>query len=197
MRSAFASALVVACLGAACSATSPRPLPPHRPRAAGPSATAQLPRPPDLPASTEPPLVDERYVAPMLVADVVGVVPLVHWMFQPDKTYLALPTLFLPPLVHVAYGEPAKAVGSLAMRGALLAAVYAAGTSIKEECSDAFICLPFSQMMLANAAIVTVIVVDAFLLARRRRPERAWSNLRLLPSVTPAGDATLGVSGRF
>jgi hypothetical protein len=180
--------------------TNPRPLPPHRPTVGGPAASSDYPRPADTRVPAEAPLVDERYMGWMLGADALGLVPLVNFMVKPERPYYALPSLLLPPLVHVAHGEVGKAAGSLAMRGAMLAVVYAAGRNAENECDgQQFICYPFGSFMIANLAIVTVVVIDSTLLARRRRPDSTWSRMRMLPTVSSNanGDAVLGVAGRF
>jgi len=193
VRSVFASVAIVVA-ATACSVTNPKPLPPHR--RPPPEARSDHPRPPDLPIPAEPPMVDERYLGWTLLADAAGLVPLVQWMVRPEQTYLALPSLVLPPLVHVAHGQNGKAVASLAMRGAMLAVVYAAGRSLEDGCEGELVCVPLGPLMLANAAITLTIVTDAIFFARRQRPDGTWRRLQILPTVTPQG-AGVGIGGRF
>lgn len=59
-----------------------------------------------------------------------------------------------------------------------------------------FICLPLGPLVLAETAIVVAMTVDAFVLARRARPDRAWSRLPVLPMTTGTAHG-LVVLGRF
>jgi hypothetical protein len=202
VRSASASLVLVAIAVAlaACSATSPRPLPPHH-HIVDTTAPPPPPRPADLPIPAAPPFVHERYAGSMLLADAVSIVPLVTWMTDPDRLYLAAPALVLPPLVHALHGETDKAIGSLLMRAALLAIVYGAGESGRDSCAEpnALLCVPIAQIMIASAATSAVIITDACLLGRRRRPDPGWGYLRVLPTAgpTPSGGGMFGLAGRF
>ena len=183
VRCGFASLAVIA---TACAATSPPPLPPRHPvSTAAPAAQ----RAPDLVAPAEPPVEHERYIVSMLVADVVSIPLFVKWLEKPDQLYYALPTLALPPLVHVAHGESDKAAISLAMRGATLGIVYALTRDAQNQCasSQSYVCIPIGQFVLAGSVLVMVVVTDSVLLARRARPNDAWLRLPILPMVTPSG----------
>jgi hypothetical protein len=180
-------------LVAACSATSPPPLPPHHPTTAASEPTVP-PRPPDLPTAAEPPMVDDRYFGTMLAVDLVAVVPLTYWSFHTDRWYLPLPALVLPPLVHLAHGQTQSAAISFAMNGAMIGLVSAASTSGLNECrsSSDVICVPFASILLASTATTLAILVDSLVLARESRPADRWRQLRVLPS---AGGVVL--MGRF
>lgn len=198
MRFASASCVLTVALASAC-VTSPRPLPPRRVAFTQPPAPVQ--RPADLPKPTEPPIVHERYAHWTLLADAAAVVPLVYWMWRPDDVYLAAPALLLPPLIHIAEEESEHAVVSLLMRGAMVGAVYLAGRSAETECdnSDEFICVPIRSFILAQAAMVSVITIDAVFLARSTRRKDSWYRLPLQPAVGVSGDgrAWLSVGGQF
>ena len=197
MRSASVS---VAIALAAC-ATSPPPLPPHRPIAAlGDAPSPPSDRPPDVAVPAAPPVRSVRYAWATLAADLVSIYPLVQYMVKPEQPYLALPALFLVPAIHVGYGESDKAVLSLVLRGAMVAGVYAAGREADSECRDpGFICIPLGPILLANLAITTVVTADAVFLARTTRAETGWSRLPVLPTVSAGAEGTrvLGVSGAF
>jgi hypothetical protein len=78
--------------------------------------------------------------------------------------------------------------------------VYVAGQSTQSECAGQWICVPVGQILLANLAMVPVIVIDAVFLARTTRREEAWKRLPpVQPSIarTPDGKTWLGLSGRF
>jgi len=194
VRSGFASLAVLA----AC-ATSPPPLPPHRPTAQlAPSPPSE--RPPDLAVRTEPPVRHVRYAWATLAADLVSIYPLLQFMVKPDQPYLAVPALVLAPAIHVGYGESDKAAVSLILRGAMIGGVYLAGRAIERECrNDEFICIPLGPILLANLAITTVVTVDAVFLARTTRAEHGWGRLPVLPTVSAGAEGTrvLGVSGAF
>lgn len=195
MRSAFAS---VAIALAAC-ASSPPPLPPHRPTAQyAPSPPSE--RPPDVAAPAEPPVRHVRYLWATLAADAISIYPLVQWMVKPEQPYLALPALFLVPAIHVGYGESGKGALSLVLRGAMLGGVYLAGRAIERECrDDQFICVPLGPLLLANLAIGIVMTTDSVVLARTTRAETGWGRLPVLPTVSAGaeGARVLGVSGSF
>jgi hypothetical protein len=188
VRFVFASALALA----GCTATDP---PAFAPRSPAPAAEAP-PRPPDLAAPAAPPTVDDRYFLSMFATDLVALVPVTYWMSHPDASWAALPSLVLPPLVHVAHGEPRTAGISFAMRAAMVGVVYIAGQDAKSECasSDQLFCVPLGPLLIANTAIVLTVVTDAILLARTSRPDSRWHDLRVLPTVGPGG---VGVIGRF
>lgn len=207
MRSGSArssAALVLAACASACApATSPPPLPPRRVVFAQepPGLQQRAPRPPDIARPAEPPVVHERYLGWILLADLASLVPLVHWMGRPEDVYLAAPALVLPPVIHVLHGEGEKAGLSLTLRGAMLGAVYLAGRSAEEECDDpdTYICVPIGSFMLANVAIVSVLLIDSFFLARTTRELDGWRRLPVLPSVsaTPDGGGVMSLGGRF
>ena len=193
VRCASASVLVVA-LGCA---TSPPPLPPRRPVAvptapstesAAPGATT-VTRAPDVAAPAEPPIRHVRYPWWTLLADTAAIVPLTLWITEPEKLYLPVPALVLTPLIHVAYSEPTKAGLSLAMRGAMLGVVYAAGRSAESQCDndEGFVCVPIGPILLAEFAIITAITIDA-VFARTTREARGWRRLPVLPSVTAGSE---------
>lgn len=190
-------------VSACAPATSPPPLPPRRVAVApGPAHVQQrAPRPPDIARATEPPVVHERYLGWILVADLASLVPLVRWMGRPEDVYLAAPAAVLSPVIHVLHGEGAKAALSLTLRGAMLGAVYLAGRSAEEECDDpdTYICVPIGSFMLANVAIVSVMLIDSLFLARRAREVDGWRRLPVLPSVsaTPDGGGVMSLGGRF
>ena len=195
MRFAFASlALVAGC------ATSPPRLPPRRVTFASPPAEPVRP-PPDLAQAAEPPLIRERYMAWMLAADAVGLVPLTYWIVKPGQPYYALPSLLLPPLVHAAHGESSKAVASFAMRAAMVGVVYLAGRAAETECrgSSSLVCVPLGSLVLAQTAIVTAVVIDAVLLAQRTRQDERWLRLPVQPAVGVAADGRpwLSLRGAF
>ncbi len=195
MRFATASLL----LGlAACTATSPPPLPPRRVAFARPPAQS-APRPPDIERPAAPPVVDERYTGWILLADFVSIVPLVRWMGRPEDLYLAAPSLLLGPAIHVLHGQPQSAGLSFTLRLAMLGGVYLAGRSAEAECddSDDFICVPTGSFFIADAAIVLGVTIDSIFLARRRREVDGWGQLQVLPSVTPDGRPALSLGGRF
>jgi len=210
VRSASASRAAAALLAAACAvasacgATSPPPLPPRRVAFAAqdPAHPAPpAPRPPDIARAAEPPIVHERYFGWILAADLVSLAPLVRWMGRPEDIYLAAPSLLLPPVIHTLYGEPGNAALSLTLRAAMVGAVYLAGRSAEEECEDSesYICIPVGSFLLADAAIVLVVVTDAVFLARTTRELDAWHRLPVVPSVslTPDGRPALTLGGHF
>jgi hypothetical protein len=163
------------------------------------AARRTTPRPPDIARAAEPPVVDERYFGWILVADLVSVVPLVRWMGRPEDLYLAAPAALLPPVIHGLHGEPGNAALSLTLRGAMVGAVYLAGRSAEEECADtdSYICVPMGSFLIADVAIVSVMVIDSIFLARTRRELDGWHRLQLLPSVSADGRPSLSLGGRF
>jgi hypothetical protein len=156
---------------------------------------------PDLPMPTQAPQHSERYLVWTLTADALSIAPLTMWMFRPEDAYLAAPALLLAPLVHIAHGEGGHAVGSLAMRGAMLGVVYLAGRSAERECDDSesWLCLPIGSIALANLAIIPVILVDSLLLARRVQDDPSWRRLPLVPGVAagPGGQVSLTLGSQF
>jgi hypothetical protein len=182
------SGFVSACLLVAACATPPQPLPPRR-QAFAPQA-APVPRPPDLATPTEPPVRHERYLGLTLLADLVAIVPLVRWMGRPEDVYLAAPSLVLSPLIHAAHGETEKSMLSLAMRGAMVGLVYLAGRSARDECDDSneLVCVPAGSILLANLAIVPVVLIDSIFLARRVTTVEGWRRLPVIPAVSATAD---------
>jgi hypothetical protein len=158
-------------------------------------------RPPDMALPTVPPLVHDRYTAWVIGADVVSIFPLTEWMISPDKFYFAMPSLLLAPMIHAAHGEIPTAAGSLAMRGAMLGAVYLARESAEAECegSDEIICVPFGSILLIVLAYVSVTTVDAVLLAKRTRRADGWDQLPVKPSMGMSADGRkwLSLGGSF
>lgn len=202
VRSASASLLVAVCITAsACTATSPRPLPPRRVFDQTPGATmAGRPQtPPDLRQPTQVPTVHERYVHWMLLVDLPSVYPLTYWAFYPERVYYAAPSLLLPPLIHALHGEGEKALISVGLRSLMLGGVYLAGQAARSECEDEFLCFPLGSITLMNLAILPVILVDGLFLARRERPVDGWHRLPVVPSVSssPYGGKSLVLSGQF
>ena len=201
MRCASASALflaaVLAVAGACSPATAPRPLPPRRADFSPPRAP-RLQAPPDLARPAEPPVRHQRYFGWILAADLVAIVPLAYWIFRPEDVYLAMPSLILPPAIHVAYGQPRTAAISFLMRAAMLGGVYLAGRSAEAECDDSssFVCVPIGSLILADVAVTSVVIVDAMVLARRTRDDEGWHRLPVVPSVsaTPQGGVMLNLS---
>jgi hypothetical protein len=142
----------------------------------------------------------ERYLVFTLTADMLSVIPLSLWMARPEDLYLPLPSLLLPPLIHAAHGQGKKAAGSLFMRIAMVGGVYLAGRSAEAECAEAeLVCLPFGSIMLANLAIVPVVVLDSLLLAQRSVEVPGWSRLPITPSIStgPNGRVSLALGTQF
>jgi hypothetical protein len=194
-RGLLAAAITVA---SAC-ATPPPPLPPRRVAFAANQPRRVAP-PPDLDRAAEPPVRHERYLGWTLGADLLSLVPLTSWMFRPEDVYLALPSLVLPPAIHVAHGESRTAAISFLMRGAMIGGVYLAGRSAEEECEDSetFVCVPMGSFLLAELAIIPVVLVDAFFLARTTGEVEGWHRLPVLPSVSPTpGGGVLSLTRRF
>jgi hypothetical protein len=198
-RAAAAAALCAALGAVACSATSPPPFPPRRvdfpeqaPRPADEAAEAALARPADLPDAAQPPVRDDRYIGWTLAADVVSLVPLVVWMFEPERLYLAAPALVLCPTIHAAHGEMRSAGISLAMRATMLGGAYLVGRWSENECdrSTNYFCAP-ATLALADLAIVPVILIDSAFLARTTRPAPEWFQLPLLSAALDGGGRRL------
>ncbi len=188
VRSASASLALAACI-AACSATSPRPLPPRRVQQPQTPPGASPQRPLDLPQLAEAPVEHERYFGWIIAADLPSVIPLTYWAFYPEKAYYAAPSLLLPPLIHALHGEGERALISVGLRSLMLGGVYLAGRSIRAECERAeFFCFPLPSMMLMNLAIIPVLLVDALFLARREVPAKGWRRLPVVPSVSAGAD---------
>jgi len=201
---------VAACvaIAAACTATSPPPLPPRRVafRAAAPApspehdagdAVESLARPPDLAAAAEAPIRQERYLEWTLTADALS---LYFWLEHPYEVYGAAPMMLLTPLIHVAHGEFRSAGVSLGMRLALWGTLYFADRLAREECDaqSGDICFPVGTLLLIDVAVSSVVLVDAFILARRDRPAEEWHRLPALGAVAGAdGRRLLTLSGRF
>jgi hypothetical protein len=142
---------------------------------------------------------DERYIGWTLAADAVSLVPLVEWMFKPERLYLAAPALLLCPAIHAAHGQPGTAGISLAMRAAMLGAAYLVGRWSEHECdrSTNYFCAP-ATLGLADLAIVPVIVTDSVYLARTRRAAPEWFQLPLLTAAVDAGGRRmLALTARF
>jgi hypothetical protein len=157
-------------------------------------------RPPDIAQPTTAPVHDERYLQWTLPVDLLAMIPLTYWMVRPRDVYLAMPSLVLPPLIHVAHDNARSAAISFVMRAAMVGAVYYAGRSAERECAnDEFICVPLGQIMLGELAIMTPIMIDSFLLAKRTRADDGWSRLPLIPSVgpTPGGGVSLTLSTSY
>lgn len=196
MRSGFASLLVAAALLGGC-VSDLKPLPPRR--VAFTPAPPQIAPPPDVARPAEAPIVHERYGGWILLADLLSIVPLTYWMVRPKDAYLAAPALLLAPAIHVTKGEPDRAATSLILRSLMVGGVYLAGKAARKECENDIFCYPLGTVMLAELAIIPVMVVDAIFLARTTRPERSWHRLPAMrPALVPApGGASLGVLGRF
>ena len=192
--------LAVAGTVASACATSPPPMPPRRIAFTQPAAVPTQ-RPPDLVRPAEPPIVHERYAGWTLAADAVSLIPLTYWMGRPEDVYFALPSLLLPPIIHLAHGESERAAISLVLRSAMLGGVYLAGRSAQTECdnSSEFVCIPFRSLFLAELAIVPVLAIDALFLARKVRRKESWKRLPLQPSIAATADGRrwLSLSGRF
>ncbi len=192
-------------IAAACTATSPPPLPPRRvdfpaPRRR-PTVRARrwrsLARPPDLPAAAEAPIRPERYLGWTLTADILS---LLFWLGRPDEVYGAAPMMLLTPLIHTAHGEFRSAGISLGMRLALWGGLYFAGRLAREECEaqSAYFCFPLGTLLLIDVAVSSVVVLDAIILARQDRPAPEWSRLPMLGAAVDAeGRRLLTLSGRF
>lgn len=196
MRSGFASLAIAATLIGCLPEL--HPLPPRRTQFSQPEARAAPPTP-DLAVPTEAPVVHERYAGIVLASDLISLIPLTYWMFNQRDSYLALPALVLAPAIHVAYGSNDSAAISILMRAAMVSAVYFAGRSAREECDDELICLPFGSILLAELAVVPVVVLDSLLLAKRSKPKDGWSRLPVQPSIMtgPEGQRGLSLMGRF
>ena len=203
-RAAVAIGATVA-IAVSCTATSPPPLPPRRvdfPAAAPPPDAAgdeveSLARPPDLAAAAGAPVRQERYLGWTLTADVLS---LFFWLGHADEAYGAVPMMLLTPLIHTAHGEYRSAGISLGMRLALWGGLYFAGRLAREECDaqSGYFCLPLGTLLLIDAAISSVVVVDSVVLARRDRPAREWQRLPMLgAAVDPEGRRMLTLTGRF
>jgi hypothetical protein len=196
-----ASASLVLCAVASGCVTPPPPLPPRRIQFTDPPQQAPLQRAPDVPLPAEPPIIHERYMHWTLLADAAAIVPLTHWMGRPSDVHLALPSLLLPPLIHLAHGESDNAAISFVLRGLMIGGVYLAARNAETECdnSDSFICVPIGSILLAGLAITTVVTVDSIFLAKATRRDQRWYNLPVQPSVgvTPNGGGYLSLSGQF
>ncbi len=161
------------------------------------------PQPPqDLPLPTEAPKRSERYMHWTILADLAAVVPLTIWMVEPERLYLPLPALTLVPLIHAAHGRTDNAGISLLMRAGMVGATYLASQAAEQECpddGDDFICAPVGSIMLGTTAIVTVLVLDSLLLAKRDVEDSAWHRLPLIPGVAtgPGGRVTFSLGKQF
>jgi hypothetical protein len=156
--------------------------------------------PPDLPLPTEAPVRSERYMHWTLLADLAATVPLVLWIVEPEDLYLPVPALTLVPLIHAAHGQTENAGISLLMRTAMVGGVYLASQSAQRECpDDGDLCVPIGSIMLGNAAIVTVVVLDSLLLAKRDVADSDWKRLPLVPGVAtgPGGRVTFSIGSQF
>jgi hypothetical protein len=200
-------AAVAACIAiaAACTVTSPPPLPPRRvdfptPASAPDDAGEQvesLARPPDLPIAAEAPIRQERYLGWTLTADIAS---MAYWLGGPYDIYHAAPMLLLTPLIHTAHGEFRSAAISLGMRLAMFGTLFYADRLADRECGSPRedICFPVGTFLLVDAVIFTVIVVDSAILARRAVPAEEWERLPMLGAVADAdGRRMLTLSGRF
>jgi len=149
----------------------------------------------------EAPLVNDRYTAWMIGADLVSIFPLTEWVIDPDKFYFAAPSLLLGPMIHAAHGELPKAAGSLAMRGAMLGVMYLARESADAECagSESWICVPIGSILLMTVAYVSVTTIDAAFLAKRARRADGWDRLPVKPSFGMSADGRtwLSLGGSF
>jgi hypothetical protein len=209
-RTVRAVALCATVAAAACTATSPPPLPPRRVEFP-PSVDARLPPPPegvapvsglppDLPVAAEAPPRDERYLGWTLAADAVSQIFLVGWMGHPRNYWEAGPALLMVPTIHALHGEFRSAGISIVMRAAMIGLVYLAGQTAERECrgSGEYICIPIGSFVLAETAIIVPVVIDSVVLARRRRPAEGWEQLPLLgATVDRGGGHLLTLSARF
>jgi len=186
-RRVVSAAVCVAIAVAACSATSPPPLPPRRvdftaqePPPAG--VEPDLARPRDLPDAAAPPERDQRYLGWTIAADALSVGPLLYWTARPKNVYLAAPALLLVPTIHAAHGETRTAVISFAMRGGMLGLAYLANRWANHQCTSSSgsqedFCVPLGPLILLDIGVVIPMVVDSVQLARRRRPAPEWDRL--------------------
>jgi hypothetical protein len=201
-------AAVAACLAmtAACTATSPPPLPARRvdfpapapaPDDAG-TEVETVARPPDLPAAAEPPIRPERYWGWTMTADIAS---LIYWFTDPTDIYHVAPMLLLTPLIHTAHGEYRSAAISLGMRLVMYGTLYYADRLADRECegtSRGYFCFPLGTFLLVDFVVSSVVVIDAVILARRDVPAQEWHRLPLLGAVADAeGRRMLTLSGRF
>lgn len=194
MRSASASLAFVA-LGAC--ATSPVRLPPPNARPAYQPAPPAPPGP-DTPVPAEPPVIRERYGLLTGALDVLSVIPLVMWTFEPNDFYLAVPTLLAVPLVHAAKGESEHAAVSLLGRAAVLGAIYLAADADRDACQgDDLFCYPIRSSLAITALLVPLISIDA-LFARTEYLDDSWLRLPALGVRTTAeGGRVLTLGGAF
>ena len=183
-----AAAAIVAAVACAC-ATPPPPLPSRRTQFA--PAAAPVPRAADLPTPTVAPIRHQHYGWMLLVADLAGTVFLASWMGRREDVYLVAPSLAAGPLLHAAHGEYQTAGISLLMRTAMIGGVYLASRSLEDEASgcDEFVCVPLRSVLLAELAIIPVVVIDAAWLARRTIDVDGWHRL---PVISAGIDRTGG-----
>ena len=194
MRSGSAS-LVLVTVGAC--ATSPARLPPPNAPPAYQPAPPAAPGP-DTPLPAEPPVIRERYGLLTSAIDLLAVIPLVAWTFEPADFYLAVPTLLAVPLVHAAKGQSEHAGLSLLGRAAVLGAIYLAADADRDACEggDLF-CYPGRTSLAITALLVPLITIDA-LFARTEHLDDSWLRLPSLGvSTTAEGGRVLTLGGAF
>ena len=113
--------------------------------------------------------------------------------------------LFGGPIVHAVHGNGGRALASLAMRGGLPVLGFMLGAGASQGCSGEYCGLAGAVLggMLGTA---TALTVDWLFLARRirpgtsaQRPGLRVGQATILPdiSVSPRGDARLGIMGQF
>lgn len=176
--------------------TPPAPQPVPVPAAPGP-------REGELPKAVEPPTRTERYFWLTASADAISIPFLIPSILPSRPLYFAAPYLLATPLIHLAYGEPVKAVASVAMRlactaGALGLARWYFDKSSNEVASNG---IGTAMAIGASAGLMLgiPILVDSFLAEHEARIE-GWEKLPVVPNVSMSQGATgrtwtFGVSG--
>jgi hypothetical protein len=101
--------------------------------------------------------------------------------------------LLAAPIVHVAHGNPGRAVASLGLRVGLPVAFFGVGALV-EDCQGREFCGLASLVIGVPLGMATAIALDAAVLAR----DTVERPLAILPTLTVgSGSASPGLGGTF
>ncbi len=166
--------------------------------------------PPTAPVRAERRPLSVSYAWQTVAADGVGVSLLLVGVASSSNGAMIVGTgtfLLGTPLVHLAHGNPGRAVGSLALRGALPTLAFAAGyTAFHRSDQGTHELFPsgFGEgVLLGIGGIVACVAIDALLLAEETpaapaRPQAPISRLSVSPQLAYIrGGAVAGVGGAF
>jgi hypothetical protein len=161
------------------------------------------PREGELPKAVEPPTRTERYFIWTATVDAISIPFLIPSILPSRPLYFAAPYLLATPLIHLAHGEPVKAVASVGMRLACTAGALGLARWYYNKPSNEIVSNGIGTAMVIGASaglmLGVPILIDSFL-AVHETPIDGWEKLPVVPNVSMSQGAagrtwTFGVSG--